>query len=385
MDSLYKLGVPHNIFPIPLPDGTFYPDHLANHDSRPHEFLTQFNRVRTKDWKDCSFMDLGCSEGSTTLRLSQMGSTVYGVEGRADGVERAKLLREILGFDKTNFSVGNVDEESTFHEVDGIFNAGILYHLEDPVTFLERCAKSAREFMYIDTGVAPRSKEEREGSKFSAAFGKTYTLDYKGLILDVVDFAEPKDVEEKKGGMRRKPRSGIGNTNSVWLSHASQVELMKVLGFPYHEVISDRPVIPRLRTAYFRTPPAAMKDIGEYIQPVPKALPQPEAIRNSRLRDIDYLKRQQRPVTLCGREPLLSQSLKDLERQGIEVSAVVEIPGDGPIGVGGLRKQLEGKSGFLVLAVPNPHDVIFRIMLLDQFEYIFSSFGTAAKLNLDVA
>jgi hypothetical protein len=38
-----------------------------------------------------------------------------------------------------------------------------------------------------------------------------------------------------------------------------------------------------------------------------------------------------------------------------------------------------------VLAVPDPTDVVFRIMLLDQFEYVFTSFSMAAKLKLAVS
>ena len=155
VNQLYSLGVSHNKFPVPLPDGTYYPDHMTVLDARPMEFLTNYNRVRTADWKNLSFLDLGCSEGSTTLGLSQMGSEVFGVEGRGDAVARANALREIVGFKRTHFSIGNVNDESVFREVDGIFNAGILYHLEDPVTFLERCAKYARHFVYVDSGHAP--------------------------------------------------------------------------------------------------------------------------------------------------------------------------------------------------------------------------------------
>lgn len=382
---LYKVGVPHNKFPITLPDGTYYPDYIANDDTRPHEFLTHFNRVRNKGWADCAFLDLGCSEGSTTLRLGQMGSTVYGVEGRADGIERAKVLREILGFENVHFSVGNVVDESVFREADGVFNSGILYHLEDPVTFMERCAKAARYFMYVDSGHAPRSQEEREKSKFSAAFGRTYTIAYKGLTLDVVDFAEPRDVAEKKGGVRRKPRSGIGNSNSVWLSHASLIALMKELGFPYHELIRDVPIIPRQRTAFFRTPPAPVAEIRPYAKPVPKALGQADAVRRTWLRDIDYLKQQNRAVTVCGEDPLLARLLAELKREGIQVSEVIKTPEKKPIGLGGYRNLLAGRSGLLVLAVPDPLDAILRVTLLDQFEYIFLSFSMAAKLNPGVS
>ena len=380
--DLYGLGVPHNIYPLPLPDGSYYPDHLANKDPRPEEFLRGFNRCRDKDWSDYTFMDLGCSEGSTTLKLAQTGAKVYGIEGRADAVERAQALKGILEFDNVDFKVGNVDHEEIYHEVDGIYNAGILYHLEDPVTFLERCAANARHFMYVDTGHAPRSQEELEGSKFRAAYGDRFTIDYKGITLDVINFAEPRDTGEKqKDGTRRKPRAGIGNDNSVWLSHASLVDLMRELGFPYHEVVSDRPIIPRLRTCFWREEPGPKRDLGEMPQPLPPALPQAEAVAITRDRDIAQL--QGKSVTALGRAPLLPKIVADLQANGIKVTETIEVPGDfdDPIGLGQVRQLCEGKSGNLAIAVANTHDAVFRLMLLDRFDYIYTSFGmyNAAK------
>jgi 2-polyprenyl-3-methyl-5-hydroxy-6-metoxy-1,4-benzoquinol methylase len=162
--------VPHNIFPLALPDGTYYPDHLANKDTRPLEFLTQFNRVRDRDWADCTFMDLGCSEGSTTLKLSQMGSTVYGVEGRGDGVERAKGLKDVVGFENTHFKVGNVNDAAIYEEVDGIFNSGILYHLtiQSRSWSIVRVARASSctliPAMHLDLTKSVRSRNSRRHS-----------------------------------------------------------------------------------------------------------------------------------------------------------------------------------------------------------------------------
>src|SRR5204863_4150526 len=126
---------------------------------------------------------------------------------------------------------------------------------EDPVACLERTAENARLFVYLDTGHAPRDEAERQGSKFAPKFGKTYQIDYKGLQLDAVDFAEPGNTAEKQAdGIRRGPRSGIGNSNSLWLTHESAVALMAKLGFPHHQTVSNQPKFPRLRTAFFRTP-----------------------------------------------------------------------------------------------------------------------------------
>ncbi|MEM9811058.1 MAG: methyltransferase domain-containing protein [Pseudomonadota bacterium] len=382
IDAIYELGISHNKFTLPLPDGTSYPDYLFSSDKRPLEFLQGFDRVRDRDWSDCTFYDLGCSEGSTTFGMSQMGSTVYGVEGRTDGVERAKVLKQIIGFERTHFSVGNVDHEESYRQVDAIFNAGVLYHLEDPVTCLERCAENARLFIYLDTGHAPRSHEEREGSKFASKFGRVHTIRRHGLELEAVDFAEPSTTAEKKGGVRRGPRAGIGNTNSVWLSHASTVELMKVLGFPYHETIADKPHIPRLRTCFWRTEPRAPSPLGALFKPLPAEAPREAAIAATRARDLAYLKRTGAPVVVVGHEPLLAAVAEDLREGGARVDAVIAAPGSlgDTLTLQGLNKLLDGRSGLVALATHDVARASFNLMKLDRFGYVFTSFALEHEL-----
>ena len=377
IDAIYGLGISHNKFPLVLPDGTYYPDYLFFVDKRPIEFLTHFDRVRDRDWSDCTFADLGCSEGSTTFGISQTGATVYGVEGRADGVERAKVLRDIVGFERTHFQVGNVYHEESYREVDGIFNAGVLYHLEDPVACLERSARNARHFVYLDTGHAPRSAEERAASKFSRNFGRTYTFRAHGVDLEAVDFAEPGHKEEKKDGIRRGPRAGIGNTNSVWLSQASTIELMKALGFPYHETIADKPHIPRLRTCFWRTEPRPATKLGPLPKALPKGLPRDAAIAAARARDLAYLKRTDKPVTVVGHKPLLAAVASDLKEAGVRVDAVLEAPGalGDPLGLMMLDKLLARRSGLVAVATRDVARASFNLMKLDRFPYVFTSFA----------
>ena len=384
IDAIYELGISHNKFSLPLPDGTFYPDYFFSSDKRPLEFLKSFDRIRDGDWADCTFSDLGCSEGSTTFGISQMGSTVYGVEGRADGVERAKVLQQIIGFERTHFSVGNVDHEESYRQGDAIFNAGVLYHLEDPVTCLERCAENARLFIYLDTGHAPGSQQEREGSKFASNFGRVHTVKRHGLELEAVDFAEPSTTAEKKGGVRRGPRAGIGNTNSVWLSHASTVELMKVLGFPYHETVGEQPHIPRLRTCFWRTEPKAPSPLGTLLKPLPAEAPPEAAIAAARTRDLAYLKRTGAPVIVIGHEPLLAAVAEDLRKGGANIDAVIKAPGNlgDKLPLRGLDKMLDGRSGRVAVATRDVARASFNLMKLDRFGYVFTSFALAREREL---
>lgn len=385
VDAIYDLGISHNKFGLPLPDGTYYPEYATNvTGERALEFLTHFNRVRDREWSECSFLDLGCSEGSTTFEISQMGSTVYGVEGRADGVRRAEVMKSIQGFEKTHFSVGNVDHATSYREVDGIFNAGVLYHLEDPVACLARCVENARLFVYLDTGHKPRSEAELQNSKFAKNFGKSHKIDYQGLNLDAIDFAEPKNKAEKQAdGMRRGPRAGIGNDNSVWLSHESTIELMAKLGFPYHETIKEYPKIPRLRTCFFRTPPKSADHLGPFLKPLPQRLSQREALLRTCERDLTYLQSKGEPVLLLGREPLLSSIERELSEAGIVVSEQIRLPEVGPSSKGLLNELTRGRSGLVVLATPDVVKTIRSIVILDRFKYAFTSFALARALTQD--
>jgi hypothetical protein len=263
--------------------------------------------------------------------------------------------------------------------VDGIFNAGVLYHLEDPVSCLQRCAENARLFVYLDTGHAPRDEAELQNSKFVKNFGKSYTIHFDGLELDAVDFAEPKNIAEKQGdGMRRGPRSGIGNDNSVWLSHQSAIDLMARLGFPYHETIKEYPNIPRLRTCFFRTPPKARGQIS-FLKPLPKALPPKDAILRTRERDVAYLRRKDEPVLLIGREPMLSAVAQDLSDAQIAVRDRIILPGDGPVSKGTLNELTRGADGLVVVATSDVIKTMRNLVILDRFDYAFSSFALARQ------
>lgn len=380
VEAIYSLGLSHNSFSLPLPDGTTYPDYWPAKDTRPIEFLAHFDRVRDKDWADCLFLDLACSEGATTFGLSQTGGTVFGVEGRADGILRANVLRDIVGFDRTHFSVGNVNREESFRKVDGIFNAGILYHLEDPISFLERCAHNARLFMYVDAAHRPRSEDERREARHAPSMGRTYQIEWHGLKIDAMDFAEPNVVAEKADGVRRKPRSGIGNTTSVWLAQHSLVDIMAELGFPYHETVADMPLLSRMRTCFFRRPPRPLGELGPLAKPLPRVEARGKAILNARRRDIAYLQRQGRPVLVVGHDPILKPVLDDLLANGIQVGGSVKIPERFKVKT--IGSLLASRSERLVVAaVPDVRKIIEYLMLLDRFEYAFASFAMACNLG----
>jgi SAM-dependent methyltransferase len=115
------------------------------------------------DWVDrCggrvrSVLELGSHEGSHSLQLAERPDVVrvVGLEGREDNLARARLVQKAFGATNVEFRHCDLDhfdpaDHGTF---DAVFCAGLLYHLSEPWTLLERLADTGR-FLFLDTHYA---------------------------------------------------------------------------------------------------------------------------------------------------------------------------------------------------------------------------------------
>ena len=119
------------------------------------------------DWRGKTVMELGAFDGrhsEVALRLGASFATV--VEGREENVRYANPDQPM----KVRFVVGDIREALTLPSPDGrgeevdvglIF--GVLYHLDNPVRFLERALTYFREAVFIWTHVASTINLECEG------------------------------------------------------------------------------------------------------------------------------------------------------------------------------------------------------------------------------
>ncbi|HET9866717.1 MAG TPA: hypothetical protein VFQ06_05455 [Nitrospira sp.] len=154
---------------------------------------------------------------------------------------------------------------------------------------------------------------------------------------------------------------------------------MAQLGFPHHETIHDAPKFPRLRTCFFRTPPRPAEPIRSFLKPLPELLPEKDAILKIRERDVAYLSRSGEPVSVIGREPMLSLVKSDLSDYGVEVREQIVLPGEGSTPRGILNELTKGKSGLIVLAAPDVIQIVRHLVVLDRFRYAFVSFAMARQ------
>ncbi|MDQ6841842.1 MAG: class I SAM-dependent methyltransferase [Actinomycetota bacterium] len=179
-------------------------------------------------------LDLGSLEGGFTIAFARLGaSEAIGVEARELNLRRANWARDRLGVARASFQRGDVIELGSMGlgTFDAVFASGILYHLTDPFTFVEKVFTMTRDVALFDTNVAlPAVNNHDTGPLITREHGGHR---YEGRVF--TEFPEPPGALDLEAAVW----SAWGNTNSFWLTERSLVELLDAVGFTYlHKVIT---------------------------------------------------------------------------------------------------------------------------------------------------
>ena len=165
--------------------------HLGSHDGpkafddqRPSQFMEAFpiaNKV----------VELGSFEGNHTCRIANHVRELITVEGRHENQTRAEWVKEWFNVSNVTPFVGDV-RTWDIPKCDVIHCSGLLYHLNNPVSFLKKMAASSNNF-FIWTHVSDggETHEGRDG-KWMPEYGygdmlsglqdKSFWLTEKSLI-----------------------------------------------------------------------------------------------------------------------------------------------------------------------------------------------------------
>jgi SAM-dependent methyltransferase len=167
--------------------------------------------------------DLGSLEGGLSLELAREGWEVTGIEGRRSNFEKAELIRLHFNLPNLRFEFRDV---KTLDPAAGTFDAvvccGLLYHLDDPFSFLQTLRKLVVPdgLLFVDTHVAP---EDPSSGPYAAQLSPPATLGgYEGRW-----FAEP-----SQGSVLDQQWSAVSNERSFWPTHRSLIRSIYRAGFP---------------------------------------------------------------------------------------------------------------------------------------------------------
>ena len=133
----------------------------------PDKRITRLDQVLGLAGK--TVLEIGCFEGIHTLGLCSYGATVTAVDIRPLNVIKTAARLACYGYSASVFPLDVEDPAATLPDFDVIFHCGVLYHLEDPVSHLQRLLPHGRA-IYLDTHVA----EENADDATLEAGGRTY-------------------------------------------------------------------------------------------------------------------------------------------------------------------------------------------------------------------
>ena len=99
--------------------------------------------------------DLGCLEGGYALEFAKLGFNTLGIEVREENLSNCNFLKQDAGLNNLNFVKDDVRNLSNYGEFDIVLCYGLLYHLNDPVAFLNLLGKATTKLLLLNTHFAP--------------------------------------------------------------------------------------------------------------------------------------------------------------------------------------------------------------------------------------
>jgi SAM-dependent methyltransferase len=174
--------------------------------------------------------DLGCLEGGYSIVLGLAGAEVVGVEARDINVAKCNFLKDHFALNNVTFVRDDVKNFTAdkYGQFDAILAFGILYHLSEPVEWLQQLGAMNRRLLLLDTHVAPDTDAGLELINANTTFDKNsnplsaqldtvsvHGAEFCGRWFHEYAEATPDDLREQLVW------SAYSNSRSFWLTRFS--------------------------------------------------------------------------------------------------------------------------------------------------------------------
>jgi len=204
------------------------------------------------DFSGHRVLDIGCLEGYFSIECALQGADVVGIDGKILNVRKCEFVRSVLGVPRVTFFEGDAMRltAAAFGRFDVVLALGLLYHLEDPYTFLEHLAGLCDGFVVIDTHVALEDQPEIiKAAPWRPDLSELKTFTFSGKAYEGRWFREfppgtARDVKDLS------PTASLDNELSVWLTEDALVRMLHDVGF----AATEKVVFPRIQDTWWSDP-----------------------------------------------------------------------------------------------------------------------------------
>lgn len=218
----HNIALPHGVYTAACDD--YYPAH--------REIMRIVRERLGSDFSGRRIVDIGCLEGYFSIECALQGAEVLGIDGKLLNVRKCEFVRSVLGVERATFALGDamkVTRESS-GRFDAVLALGLLYHLENPYTFLANVAGICDGFAVIDTHVALDDQPEsiKSGWRPDLSEMRMFTFggrSYEGRLYREFPPGTARDVKDLS------PTTSLENELSVWLTEESLIQMLHDVGF----------------------------------------------------------------------------------------------------------------------------------------------------------
>jgi SAM-dependent methyltransferase len=165
-------------------------------------------------------VDLGCLEGGYAVEFARAGYEVLGIEARTQSVARCQYVADALRLPNLRFAQDDVRHLSAHGEFDVVFCCGLLYHLDQPATFLQLLGHLTTKLLLLQTHFATlEPNSEFKLSPLCANDGLVGRWYQEGAWSSQAE-------------MEASVWASWGNTASFWPEKKHLLHAMRAAGFP---------------------------------------------------------------------------------------------------------------------------------------------------------
>jgi SAM-dependent methyltransferase len=207
----------------------WYPEHQAIMQVIDHHLHGRFSGKKV--------LDVGCLEGYFSLECALHGADVLGIDAREINVKKCEFVKSVLGVNNMTFALADAIDltEERYGSFDVVLALGLLYHLEDPFTFLAHVATMCTGFLVLDSLIAlEESPQEIDGWRPELSPIRDFPfggMSYRGRLYR--EFREGADEEERAFSTTASHLNDL----SVWLTEEALVSVLYDVGFEQLEKI----------------------------------------------------------------------------------------------------------------------------------------------------
>jgi 2-polyprenyl-3-methyl-5-hydroxy-6-metoxy-1,4-benzoquinol methylase len=185
-------------------------------------------------------LDVGCLEGYFSLECALHGADVLGIDVKEINVKKCEFVKSVVGPRNLKFVLDDCMNvtRARYGSFDVVLALGLLYHLDDPFTFLAQLAELCEGFIVLDTLVARETAQTIGDWEPQLSAMRDFSFagnSYRGRLY--------REYQEGADETERAFSTTASHTNemSIWLTEDALVDLLADVGFEQLEKVVFRP------------------------------------------------------------------------------------------------------------------------------------------------